>query len=309
MVSDKILESYGLKHKPIENKEEANKSYLEIKKIIGKYNEEGPIFDNREPKKLFDEIETQEEEYTIDQLHIGDCILSLDAALEIKRVEKQQNPVLDKDNNFQYDDEGELITANNNDLRASLFDGRLYRQSKARSENFKWNGMIIKIEPGSQFFDDHFTSMHFEAILTTLTTKFNTYVYIVESEEQLVRMIYKIYAALQTGEYYVSPINKTPKPSKTELFDSQMYFISSLIGIGEKSKILLDLFEKPEIILKWLLETKIEYTKGKGTPKFAKDAVRVKGFGPKFFIENQKMLQSVDYERKKKIAENNQSKE
>ena len=231
--------------------------------------DKGPIFDNREPQKMFDILDLHYEyPYQKEQLLIGDVVLSQDAVIEIKRVE----------------------LSGNHDLKASLHDDRIHKQAKARQENYKWNALIILIENDTGLlFDPYFTPKHWESLQMTMKVQFNSHLFLVQSEERLISLIYAIWDKVKEGPYYVDPCNKTPRPNPIELYDNQMYLLSGLYDLGkEKCKVLLDHFKYPILIIKWILFTKINTSLKH--PKISETSVRIPGFGPKFFLKNQKLL-------------------
>lgn len=241
----------------------------------------GPIFDNRDLYKndrgimtktgLHLELLRQNRPFQIEQLKIADCALSQKACLENKNISK----------------------SGNHDLEASLHDDRIHEQSEQRKNNYDWNGIIIMIEKGAQFYTPFFTPMHWDSLRFTLITQFESHIFIVNTEEEKVKLIYNLYEKFKEGEYHVDPTNKTPRPNPKQDYNNQLYFLSGLFDIGkDKAKALLDHFTKPILIIKWIVKTQIRFTKG-GNPKISETSVKIPGFGPKFFLKNQKMLLEV----------------
>jgi ERCC4-type nuclease len=259
----------------------------------------GPMFDYREPQKLFDLLDELGLPYQKVELEIGDSVLSFDHVIEFKRIDAKQIPIKDDDGNFQYDENEKIITENNNDLRASLFDGRLHEQSKNRNEKFKWNALFVIVEKDAKCYDDYFTPKHWTSIQKTLSLCNNTHIFTFSSEKEAIIVLYEYYKEIKKGPYFIPPVNKQPRP-KT-LRENQIYFLSGLFDMGyKKCDFLLDIFQTPEEIIKWILTTQIRYTKS-GVAKICKESYKIKGYGPKFFIKNKKLL--------RKVAEKHDSKE
>ena len=243
--------------------------------------DKGPIFDNRDLQKaigedknirmvktgLHIELLRQNRPFQVEQLYIADCALSKKACLENKNITK----------------------SGNHDLSASLNDNRIHKQSKKRQENYNWNGIIIMVEKGAEFYTPFFTPQHWESLKLTLNVQFESHIFIVNTEEEKVNLIYLLYEKFKEGPYHVDPCNKTPRPDPKELYHNQMYLLSGLYDLGkEKCKVLLDHFKYPILIIKWILFTKINTSLKH--PKISETSVRIPGFGPKFFLKNQKLL-------------------
>jgi len=233
--------------------------------------------DNREAASGFkDYIITQYNENCIwkpvfDNLNIGDVQVSEEIVFEIKRISKSWNP---------------QMHMNASDLLASLYDGRLWEQSASRYANFKRSIIIIQIEPGSKFFNQHFTEKMWVKIKTELILDYDQHIEYSTSHEETWQIIMDFFLTSIEKKDHHDPTNKAKK--ETALIDQQRYFLSGLIGIGKKqSLILLELFKTPLCILKWILETQLTYTRNnklKGTNSNVPD------FGPTFFQHNQKLL-------------------
>jgi ERCC4-type nuclease len=229
------------------------------------------IVDVREEKLIYKLIK-RNIPIKVEMLLVGDIAMG-DSVIEIKRVLK----------GYDYRSKTAKVS---NDIRASLFDNRIDQQSKDRLENYKWSGMIVEMEDGAEFFDQYFTPKHWDSLRLTLEWDFKTHIMpITKNTDETIDIILKIWEKDQQGPKAVSPCNKTPKPkTQSEL---QQYLLSGLINCGdEKTQFLLKLFKSPIMVFKWILETKIEFTKG-GNPK---DPGVLKGYGSSFFLDNQKLL-------------------
>ncbi|MHA1277067.1 MAG: ERCC4 domain-containing protein [Candidatus Helarchaeota archaeon] len=212
-----------------------------------------PIFDTREEASgLFSYLDSKGLDYKVEQLEIGDCIVSERCCIEIKRIDK-----------------------NYNDLKDSLFDGRLYAQSQQRRDNYELSIMIIEINDRSGMIDHKFTKRHWESVEFSLEIDFNTHVYHTYSMKETVRLIYKLYKRLQKGKRYVTPINKKKIP--LTLREKRIRFISGLLDVGEKhGTMLIDVFKTPARVIKWIsLDGAI---------------LKLKGFDKKFFEKNKELI-------------------
>lgn len=226
-------------------------------------------------KWLIDQIQQGKKpiwEIDVVELQIGDVQISDAHVFEIKRISKQYNP------HEQH---------NNNDLQASLWDGRLFEQTIQR-QAFSWSGIILEIEAGAKTTNQHFSKETFMDIVDELCYNYNQHIlYSAGFEDTLQILIHCLLKDLKKGDHH-DPTNKDKKG--TSLIDQQRYFLSGLKGIGKKASLeLLLLFKTPLNILKWICETTLTYTKNgkiKGTTS------TVPGFGPTFFQDNQTLLWS-----------------
>jgi ERCC4-type nuclease len=207
------------------------------------------------------------------ELEIGDVQVSNNHVFEIKRINKQYNP-------YEHH--------NNNDLQSSLWDGRLFEQTYQR-QAFEWSGIILEIEPGAKSTNQHFTKDTFNDLIDELCFNYNQHIlYSTGFEETLQILIRCLMKDLKKGDHH-DPTNKEKRPSS--LLDQQRYFLSGLIGMGKKNSLLI-LQSKltPLKVIKWILDTEISYTKNgkiKGTNN------DVSGFGPEFFLKNQRLLNTI----------------
>jgi len=217
-------------------------------------NEDCPIFDTGEGQSnLFPSLDVSNYEYEVKTLDIGDFVLSERCCGEIKRV-----------------------SYTGNDLKSSLFDGRLYEQSEQRRDNYEINIMIIEITSKKKLFDEHFTKQHLQSLEFSLIIDFNTHVYYTESTKDTIELIYKIWERLKKGKRYVTPINKRKIPFT--LKQKQIRFISGLLGIGKiKATELIQDWGTPMNVFDWIVNDD-------------KSKYKVEGFDKEFFYRNQELL-------------------
>jgi len=213
-----------------------------------------PIFDEKErASDLFPTLDEQDREYIIKTLDIGDFVLSERCCGEIKRV-----------------------SYTGNDLKSSLFDGRLYEQSEQRRDNYEINIMIIEITSKHKLFDQHFTKQHLKSLEFSLIIDFNTHVYYTESTKGTIELIYKIWEKLKKGKRYVTPINKRKIPFT--LKQKQIRFISGLLDVGKlKATELIRDWGNPLEVIAWIFKEK-------------DDQYKVEGFDKEFFKKNRDLL-------------------
>ena len=202
--------------------------------------------------------------HRIEQLHLGDFAISDQICIERKHID-----------------------AINNDLWASLIDGRLYAQCTARCANYANNFIVLEIDKSKgPIFDEYFTVEKYRSIKLTVKTVFNHHIEITSGIEGTIDFIYRVWEKVLQAKDYHDPTNKEPRP-KT-LIDQQKYLLSGLIDVGKKGCAeLLNNFKSPFLVFKYILTTKLEYTKG-GNFRPLKDGL--KGFGPKFIQKNQQLL-------------------
>lgn len=215
-------------------------------------------------------------DFIVETREIGDVCVSERTVIEIKRVKNTPGSWLP---HMKYGDY--------NDLWASVLDGRIYTQAKNRFENFEVNFVILEIEEGADMFHKTLTPKTFDEIMITLATSFHSVILYSSTNAETLALIQSI-AEKDVEMKYVSPINPRPKPKS--LKDKQINFLAGLDNVSDKkSNLLLEEVGSPLEILQWILDIDIQYTKS-GRPKLPKGGLQVKGFGPKFFLENQTML-------------------
>lgn len=220
----------------------------------------------------------------VETLHKGDFAVSQRVGGEIKRI-KKTNPHVKK----------RLKIEDYNDLVASLRDNRLYTEIDGLNKLYEINVLIIEIEEGADFLTSSFAEKHWKALRMSLEIGFNTHIYYTQTQEETIDLIYALWEREKKGKHYVSPCNKKPRP-KT-LKDQQMYFLSGLMDVGDKSsKELLQLYRTPLNVIDKIRYTVITYTAG-GNPRKPKDAPA--GYGPQFFLKNQRLLQGDNIEIEK----------
>jgi len=195
------------------------------------------------------------------QLQIGDVQLFEDTVIEIKRISRTSN-----------------------DVRASLFDGRIHDQAQ-KMQSFRLKMVIYEIELDAVMFDTYFTEDAFESLNKTLAFQYDIHVYQTQSMQQTIDMLIAIYNKL-THPHKRNPCN--PEPRLASLLDQQRYFLSGFPDVGkEKTLTLLKYFKTPISIIKWICtDVALEQTKsGKWTVKGS-----IEGFGAEFHKKARRVL-------------------
>jgi len=232
---------------------------------------DAPSFDDRERASgLISYLEQLGYPFLVEQRLIGDCAISNRIVYEIKRVSLNGS----------------------NDLRSSLFDDRIHQQSKSRHENYEINILIIEIEKVGENianpFDSAFTPQHLKSLRQTLELSFDCHVHFTSSMKETVDLIYADWEHEKKGKKYISDCNPAPRPKTFR--EQQIYFLSGLLNIGDKSALeLLDYFKTPIEIIKWIIQTELQYTKT-GNPKSPVLPQGLSGYGHTFFEKNQTLL-------------------
>lgn len=235
---------------------------------------DGPIFDKGREEPLIRRIKERILPIREEQLLIGDCAISERVVIEIKRV-----------------------TSNVNDIRSSLFDDRIHQQSKNRHENYEINILILQIEDKRNLYDDHFKVKQMRTLMNTIMLSFNSHIIITESDDETIDIIYELWDHERKGIKYVSACNKQPKPKL--LVEKQIYLLSGLEDVGEKKTFeLIQYFKNPMNVFKWIVNTIISFTQSGNarTPELPSGLI---GYGPQFFLKNQKILGEI-YDRTEK---------
>jgi len=226
---------------------------------------DSPIFDKGREEPLIKRVKERNLPLREEQLLIGDCAISKRVGLEIKRV-----------------------TSNVNDIRASLFDDRIHQQSKDRHENYEINILILQIEDKRNLYDDHFKVKQMRSLMNTIMLSFDSHVIITESDDETIDIIYELWEHERKGIKFVSACNKTPKPKL--LVEKQIYLLSGLEDAGDKKTFeLLQFFKTPIDVFNWIKNTRITFTKS-GYPRTPELPNGLIGYGPQFFLKNQKIL-------------------
>ena len=105
-----------------------------------------------------------------------------------------------------------------------------------------------------------------------------------------------------TQEEKSDPLIARKSPKKRTLREDQLFFLQGLYNTGQKKgEILLDSFENsPEKVLNSILQTDVVYTKT-GNPKGLEGPMKsLEGFGPKYVLQNQRLLRSSAKDEAKK---------
>lgn len=218
-------------------------------------NHDAPLFDLREAASdLFPTLDEMGLPFRTGTLEIGDCLPSLDCAIEIKRVSHKSN-----------------------DLRESLFDGRMNTQAEARRDNFRLSILIIQTEKGAHPFGRGFTRATWETIKWNLKYDWNCHLESTHSTKETIDLIYNIWDHLKRGKRFMTAVNKTKVP--LTLKEKQIRLLSGLRDCGKKKATeLINDWQTPMATFNWICR--------EDTPhKF-----QIEGFGPEFFKKNQQLL-------------------
>lgn len=218
---------------------------------------DAPLFDGRETASgLFLALDKLGLPYKkVENMLIGDCVVSYDCCIEIKR-----------------------ITPTGNDLWESLKDGRLYEQSYVRQQTYEKGIIIIEVDDQNNMYNPYFTEKHFNSIRLSLEIQYRQHVFLTGSMQDTIDLIYRIWKKEKEGEHYHDPTNKEPMP--VPLIDKQRYLLSGLLDVGrEKTLELVHEFGCPLNVFHWILN---------------RDRA-LKGYGPKFFEKNRELLTAQPY--------------
>ncbi len=228
-----------------------------------------PIFDKGREEGIIYTVKSMNLPLREEQLDIADVVVSERIGIEIKRIKKVPP--------------GQLPS---NDLRASLFDGRLYSQSRELHKAYEIAYIVLEIEPDAKVYDSLFTQEHWENVHKTLVDRYDIHVKITHSMKETIDFIYEEWRREQE-EHGLSARNK--ESSAQSLVDKQIFFLQGLLDVGYKaSRELLAHFGSPIEVFKWIMERELKYTKS-GNLKNEVDG-SIPGFGPKFFIKNKTLI-------------------
>jgi ERCC4-type nuclease len=170
-----------------------------------------------------------------------------------------------------------------NDLRESFFDNNhLYQQLHDLKRTFQRSALLIQDETGGKIFDTHFTPQHWRSIKDTINAHYNIPMIFTSSTRETIQQIYALYDKLvvkASEDEYDYSIHHEKRPRT--LHEKRIYLISGLEGLGkEKTRTLIMELETPDRVNEWI--------KNNG---FIDGAfLKIPGFGPKFFANNQLLM-------------------
>ncbi|MFX0016080.1 MAG: ERCC4 domain-containing protein [Promethearchaeota archaeon] len=224
------------------------------------------IVDQREPEKLKKRLVTFGMEVEEQQLDVADYILSDQVACERKT---------------------------GLDLITSIMDNRLFEQIDRLIETYDQPILLLENLPSAfERTEWKKRKKHVYGALTYIFLRRQVPVVPTSRMSETAIALNRIASWVQ--EEHADPIIARKSPKKRSLRDNQLYFLQGLHKTGQKkAEILLDSFnEKPIDILNAIIESKVIYTRT-GNPKGIEGPLsQVEGFGPKYLIENQKLLKS-----------------
>lgn len=229
-------------------------------------------FDDKEEKAYGEIVGNYWEDYEFKSIPIGDVVPSGKKAIENKRIK------------WSVDDDGNPVISN--DLKNSLFDGRIHIQTENGVEAYDWYGILIENQVEELMFDDEFPKKTFESLIFTLEMM-GAHVMFTSSPEETLELIKKIHDYEISGGKFVPPVHREPRPYT--LYESQVYLLSGLYKCKYKTAVkLLDEFETPDKVFEGLKAVEIGHTKKTNKEKLLEPFI--KGIGVKFVSKNQKIL-------------------
>ncbi len=179
------------------------------------------------------------------------------------------------------------------DLIASLMDNRLFEQIDRLIETYEQPILILEdLESAFERVEWKKRKKHVFGALTYIFLKRQLPVVPTNSKGETAILLNRI--ASWTQEEKNDPLIARKSPKKRTLRDDQLYFLQGLYNTGQKKgEILLDNFnEDPKEVIDSILQTEVIYTKT-GNPKGLNGPMKdLEGFGPKYVLKNQRLLQS-----------------
>ncbi len=224
------------------------------------------IVDHREPKSIKKHLIKLGMEIKEEKLDIGDYIVSEDVVCERKTGQ---------------------------DLIFSLMDNRLFEQIDRLIETYDQPILILEnLESAFERIEWKKRKKHVFGALTYIFLRRQVPVVPTMRESETAILLNRI--ASWTQEEKADPLIARKSPKKRTLRQDQLFFLQGLYNTGQKKgEILLDNFnENPMEVINSILGTKVLYTKT-GNPKGIEGPMsNLEGFGPKYILNNQKLLDS-----------------
>ncbi len=232
------------------------------------------IVDHREPPEIKKRLIKLGMEIKEEQLDIADYVLSDTVACERKTGA---------------------------DLISSLMDNRLFEQIDRLIETYDQPILILEnLEKAFERTEWKKRKKHVFGALTYIFLRRQVPVVPTTRKSETAILLNRI--ASWTQEEKTDPLIARKSPKKRTLRDDQLFFLQGLYNTGQKKgEILLDSFgNSPEEVLNSILQTKVVYTKT-GNPKGLEGPMEsLEGFGPKYVMNNQRLLKSSVSENSKK---------
>ena len=228
------------------------------------------IVDHREPTVIKKHLIKLGMEIKEEQLDIGDYLVSEKVVCERKTGQ---------------------------DLISSIMDNRLFEQIDRLIETYDQPILILEdLESAFERVEWKKRKKHVFGALTYIFLRRQVPVVPTSRKSETAILLNRI--ASWTQEQKNDPLIARKSPKKRTLRQDQLFFLQGLYNTGQKKgEILLDNFEgKPMDVITSILDTEVIYTKT-GNPKGLDGPMnKLEGFGPKYVLNNQRLLQSVDEE-------------
>ena len=232
------------------------------------------IVDHREPAEIKKRLIKLGMEIKEEQLDIADYVLSDTVACERKTGA---------------------------DLISSIIDNRLFEQIDRLIETYDQPILILEnLETAFERTEWKKRKKHVFGALTYIFLRRQVPVVPTTRKSETAILLNRI--ASWTQEEKSDPLIARKSPKKRTLREDQLFFLQGLYNTGQKKgEILLDSFENsPEEVLNSILQTDVVYTKT-GNPKGLEGPMKsLEGFGPKYVLQNQRLLRSSTKDEAKK---------
>ncbi|PWI48847.1 hypothetical protein CEE45_04625 [Candidatus Heimdallarchaeota archaeon B3_Heim] len=232
------------------------------------------IVDHREPAEIKKRLIKLGMEIKEEQLDIADYVLSDTVACERKTGA---------------------------DLISSIMDNRLFEQIDRLIETYDQPILIVEnLETAFERTEWKKRKKHVFGALTYIFLRRQVPVVPTTRKSETAILLNRI--ASWTQEEKSDPLIARKSPKKRTLREDQLFFLQGLYNTGQKKgEILLDSFKNsPEKVLNSILQTDVVYTKT-GNPKGLEGPMKsLEGFGPKYVIQNQRLLRSSAKDEAKK---------
>ncbi len=224
------------------------------------------IVDHREPPNIKKRLAKLGMEVTEQQLDIADYIVSEHVACERKT---------------------------GTDLISSIMDNRLFEQMDRLIETYEQPILILEdISSAFERTEWKKRKKHVYGALTYIFLRRQVPIVPTTKMSETAIVLNRIASWIQ--EEHTDPLIARKSPKKRSVRDNQLYFLQGLHKTGQKkAEILLDAFdESPKKVLSAILKSEVLYTRT-GNPKGIEGPLQnIEGFGPKYLIENQRLLKS-----------------
>jgi len=225
------------------------------------------VIDNRERGKVRDAFYALPCKLQLEQLQVADYVIGPDFGIERKRGD---------------------------DLAGSLCDNRFFTQMYELKKYYP-TAVILLEKPWLAFMRKGIYDASIYGALLYASFKMGIPVIPSQSEEQTGQIIYSFAKALQLPKkepFHFKPIARAPKEIRRE---DQQNILEGLWKVGEKkARTLLDHFRSPANVFESICSD-IRVKKKDGSklkhPKLTGELKDLKGFGPKFALNNKRLLE------------------